>query len=56
MAGAITGLKHGDALLAYEAQAAKGSDNLDHGAAFEAFRAIETGALEAFAEKAAAEA
>jgi len=51
MAGAITGLKHGDALLAYETQAAKGSDNLDHGAAFEAFRAIETGALEAFAEK-----
>lgn len=51
MAAAITGLKHGDALLAYEAQCARGSDAADHGAAFEAFRAIEAGVLEAMADR-----
>lgn len=54
--GAITGLKHGDALLAYEAQCSENAAAADHGAAFAAFRAIEAGALEALAEKAAAEA
>lgn len=55
MGGSITGFKHGDALIAYEAQCGDNAEAADHGAAFAAFRAIESGALEAMMEKAAAE-
>lgn len=55
MDGRVTGLKHGDALLAYEAECEGCSEATDHGAAFAAFRAIESGAVEAIQEKAAAE-
>lgn len=52
MEGSITGLDHGAALMAFEAQCGRTRDDCDHGAAFEAFRAIEAGALEAFTEAA----
>lgn len=55
MSGVVTGLKHADALIAYETQCVAGHEDADHGSAFAAFRAIETGALEAMAEKAEAE-
>lgn len=56
MAGTLTGLDHGAALLAFEAECRSANAACDHGAAFAAFRAIEAGALEAFAAKAEADA
>ena len=52
MAGQVTGLDYGSALLAYEDQAGTAADV---GAAYAAFRAIESGRLEAEAERAEAE-
>jgi hypothetical protein len=56
MSGTATGLDHGAALIAFEAECASAGEACDHGAAFAAFRAIEAGALEAFAAKAEADA
>lgn len=50
MTGAVAGLRYRDALLVFEGQG--GGDQLDFGAAFTAFRAIEAGRLEAEAQQA----
>lgn len=55
MDGRITGLKYHAALMAYEARCEEDRSDCDHGAAFEAFRAIETGCLEALVEAAETE-
>lgn len=49
LSGRVTGLDYGAALLAYEAEY---PGEVDHGAAFAAFRAIEAGALAAAAKRA----
>lgn len=52
MDGRISGLDYGAALKAFEAECADTGALCDHGAAFAALRAIETGCLEAQAEQA----
>gem|GEM_PF-2147727 len=55
MTGVISGLRYREALLLFEGQVADGREQLDFGAAFSAFRAIEAGRLEAEAEQAEAD-
>lgn len=52
MAGIVTGLFYRDALLLFETQLGSGREQLDFAAAFAAFRAIESGRMEAEAEQA----
>lgn len=53
MDGRISGLDYGAALKAWEAECGEAGQQCDHGAAFAALRAIETGCLEAQADQAA---